>query len=128
MNPSLRQLALSASQNAYAPYSKALVGCAVETSSGKIFTGCNIENASFGGTVCAERVAIWKAVSDEHSKLKRIYIFTQAGWPPCGMCLQVMSEFANPDLEVTIGNADGEEKHLKLKDLLPYAFTPKHME
>lgn len=124
----LRELAKKASTMAHAPYSKAQVGSAVETSDGKIFVGCNIENASFGGTVCAERVAMWKAVSEGHLKMKRIYVFTQPGWPPCGMCLQVMTEFADGDLEVTIGDGKGKETTKKLKELLTFAFNPEHME
>lgn len=124
----LRKLAKDASTRAHSPYSKAKVGSALETSDGKIYSGCNIENASFGGTVCAERVAIWKAVSEGHNKIKRIYVYTEPGWPPCGMCLQVMTEFASGDLEVTIGDKDGKETTKKLKELLTCAFTPDHME
>lgn len=124
----LRKLAKDASARAHSPYSKAKVGSALETTDGKIYSGCNIENASFGGTVCAERVAIWKAVSEGHNKIKRIYVYTEPGWPPCGMCLQVMTEFASGDLEVTIGDKDGKETTKKLKELLTCAFTPDHME
>lgn len=124
----LRTLAKDAATRAHSPYSKAKVGSALETSDGKIYSGCNIENASFGGTVCAERVAIWKAVSEGHNKIKRIYVYTEPGWPPCGMCLQVMTEFANGDLEVTIGDKNGKETTKKLKELLTCAFTPDHME
>jgi len=124
----LRALAKDASTRAHSPYSKAKVGSALETSDGKIYSGCNIENASFGGTVCAERVAIWKAVSEGHKKIKRIYVYTEPGWPPCGMCLQVMTEFADGNLEVTIGDKNGTETTKKLKELLTCAFTPDHME
>jgi cytidine deaminase len=128
MSQDLRALAIDASTRAHSPYSKANVGSAVETSDGKVYQGCNIENASFGGTVCAERVAIWKAVSDGHVKMKRIYVYTVDGWPPCGMCLQVMTEFADGNLEVTFGNDKGKETTRKLKELLTHAFTPDHME
>jgi len=124
----LRTLAKDASTRAHSPYSKAKVGSALETSDGKIYSGCNIENASFGGTVCAERVAIWKAVSEGHNKIKRIYVYTEPGWPPCGMCLQVMTEFSDGNLEVTIGDKNGKEITKKLKELLTCAFTPDHME
>lgn len=124
----LRNLAKDAATRAHSPYSKAKVGSALETSDGKIYSGCNIENASFGGTVCAERVAIWKAVSEGHKKIKRIYVYTEPGWPPCGMCLQVMTEFADGNLEVTIGDKNGTETTKKLKELLTCAFTPDHME
>lgn len=128
MSHDLRDKALDASTRAHSPYSKAKVGAAIETTDGKIYTGCNIENASFGGTVCAERVGIWKAVSDGHMKMKRIYVYTQDGWPPCGMCLQVMTEFADGNLEITFGDQKGKETTRKLKELLTHAFTPDHME
>lgn len=124
----LREKALEASKKAHSPYSKVNVGSAVETTDGHIYSGCNIENASFGGTVCAERVAMWKAVSEGHKKMKRIYVYTNEGWPPCGMCLQVMTEFADGDLEVTFGDMKGKETTKKLKELLTCAFTPSHME
>lgn len=128
MSHDLRDKAQDASTRSHSPYSKAKVGACVETSDGKIFQGCNVENASYGGTVCAERVAIWKAVSEGHKKMKRIYVYTQDGWPPCGMCLQVMTEFADGDLEVTFGDQQGKETTRKLKELLTCAFTPDHLE
>jgi len=124
---SLRDLAQDAATRSHSPYSKAKVGSAVMTESGEIFQGCNIENSSFGGTVCGERVAIWKAVSEGHRKLRKVYVYTQDGWPPCGMCLQVMTEFADADLEITFGNKDGKETTKKLKELLTHAFTPDHL-
>lgn len=124
----LRELAKDASTRSHAPYSKANVGSAVVTSDGKIYQGCNIENASFGGTVCAERVAIWKAVSEGHKKMKKIYVYTKDGWPPCGMCLQVMTEFADLNLEITFGNEAGKETTKKLGELLTSAFTPEHLK
>ncbi len=128
MGHALREKAIDASTRSHSPYSKAKVGSALETSDGKIYQGCNVENASFGGTVCAERVAIWKAVSEGHKKIKRIYVYTQQGWPPCGMCLQVMTEFADGDLEIIIGDEKGNEKTRKLKELLTHAFTPDDMK
>lgn len=123
----LRQRAIDASNESHSPYSKAKVGSAIVTSDGKVFGGCNIENSSFGGTVCAERVAIWKAVSEGHKQLKKVYVYTEAGWPPCGLCRQVMSEFAAGDLEVIIGDAKGNEQIWKFNELLPLAFTPEHL-
>lgn len=123
----LRKLAIDASKNAYSPYSKACVGSALLTSDGSVYTGCNVENASYGGTICAERVAILKAVSDKKIKLKKIYVYTKEGWPPCGMCRQVMSEFADVDLEVIIGNETGEETIIKFSELMPLSFTPDHL-
>ncbi len=123
----LRTEALRSAQQSHSPYSRAQVGAALETEDGTVFGGCNIENSSFGGTVCAERVAIWKAVSEGHRRLKRIYVYTDAGWPPCGLCRQVMSEFAGPELEVIIGDKNGDVKRTTLKELLPMAFTPDHL-
>jgi cytidine deaminase len=128
MSQELRKLAIDASTRAHSPYSNAKVGSAIETHDGKIYQGCNIENASFGGTVCAERVAIWKAVSEGHKRMKRIYVYTHDGWPPCGMCLQVMTEFADGNLEITFGDHSGKETTKRLNELLTNAFTPTHME
>ena len=123
-NSKLRELAIKASQNSHSPYSKAKVGSAILTSSGSYFFGCNVENSSFGGTVCAERVAIWKAISEGEQRIKKVYIYTKQGWPPCGFCRQVMSEFADEDLEVIIGDEKGQETTMKFKDLMPLAYTP----
>lgn len=128
MTSLLREKAVEASGNSYSPYSKAKVGSAVQTDDGQIYSGCNIENSSYGGTVCAERVAIWKAVSEGHKKIKKIYVYTHDGWPPCGMCLQVMTEFSDPNLEITIGSYSGKETTKKLQDLLTHAFTPDHLK
>jgi cytidine deaminase len=124
----LRQKAQEASKNAYSPYSNALVGSAILMSDGSIYTGCNIENASYGGTICAERVAILKAVSEKKMQIDKVYVFTKEGWPPCGMCRQVMSEFAGPDMEVIIGDELGSETTHKFKDLMPLSFTPSHLK
>lgn len=124
----LREEALLASKNAYSPYSKAQVGAAILTTDGAIYSGCNVENVSYGGTVCAERVAIFKAVSEKKIiRIKKIYIYTKEGWPPCGMCRQVISEFAAPDLEVIIGDEAGKETKMKFTDLMPLSFTPDHL-
>lgn len=124
----LRELAIDASTRSHSPYSHAKVGCALVTDDGTIYQGCNVENSSFGGTVCAERVAIWKAVSEGHRSIKKIYIYTEPGWPPCGMCLQVMTEFASGELEIVIADKGGKENQKKLKDLLTHAFTPEHLK
>jgi cytidine deaminase len=123
----LRTLAIEASKNAYSPYSHACVGSALVTSDGTFYTGCNIENASYGGTVCAERVAIFKAVSEKKMKIKKIYVYTKEGWPPCGLCRQVMSEFADSQMEVIIGDETGKEKIISFKELMPLSFTPEHL-
>ena len=120
----LRNKAIEAAKNSYSPYSNAKVGSALETDSGVIYSGCNVENSSFGGTVCAERVAIWKMVSEGEKRISKIYVYTDKGWPPCGLCRQVMSEFASKDLEIIIGDAKGNETKMSLEEMLPLAFTP----
>ncbi len=124
----LRELAKKISKKAYSPYSQAKVGSAIKTKSGKIFSGCNVENSSFSATLCAERVAIFKAVSEGEKSLSQVYVYTKDGWPPCGMCLQVMSEFADKNTEVIIGDEKGNEKVLKFSELMPNAFTPDHLK
>lgn len=124
----LKEKAEEASKNAYSPYSKALVGSAIAMSDGSIYTGCNIENASYGGTICAERVAIMKAVSEKKMQIEKVYVYTKEGWPPCGMCRQVMSEFAAPGMEVIIGDAKGNETTYKFTELMPLSFTPSHLK
>ena len=124
----LREKAIDASKNAYSPYSKALVGSAIVMSDGSIYTGCNIENASYGGTICAERVAILKAVSEKKMQIEKVYVYTKEGWPPCGLCRQVMSEFATPTMEVIIGDESGKETTIKFSELMPLSFTPEHLK
>ena len=124
----LRQKAKEAAALAYSPYSHACVGSAILMSDDSLYSGCNIENASYGGTVCAERVAIFKAVSENKKEIKKIYVYTKEGWPPCGLCRQVMSEFASHDLEIIIGKESGEETTMAFKDLMPLSFTPDHLK
>ena len=111
---------------AYTPYSKFNVGAAILTTDGKVFTGCNIENASFGLTICAERVAIFKAISEGSSKFKAIAIVgdTEKPCSPCGSCRQVISEFGE-DIDVIMSNLKGEIKIKKIFELLPDAFSKK---
>jgi|UniRef100_A0A7V3VSS9 cytidine deaminase len=111
-----------AKEKAYAPYSKFDVGAAIETESGKVYTGCNVENSSFGLSMCAERVAIFKAVSDGETKFKRIAIVANTKGPvsPCGACRQVMAEFGN--FEVILANDSGDVEHTDVKALLPGSF------
>lgn len=113
-----------ARKKAYTPYSKFKVGAAVLTSDGKIFTGCNIENASFGLTVCAERVAILKAISEGSYKFEAIAIIGDTNRPcsPCGACRQVISEFGK-DIKIVMSNLKGEVKIKKISELLPEAFS-----
>ncbi|MCL2064276.1 MAG: cytidine deaminase [Candidatus Cloacimonetes bacterium] len=111
-----------ASENAYSPYSHFKVGAAILCKNGKQFTGCNIENASFGGTICAERVAICKAVSENEKEFTAIAVYVQSEklFPPCGMCRQFMVEFST-DMIVIYGN----EQYLEISnigELLPESF------
>lgn len=107
---------------AYAPYSNYQVGAAVLTDSGRIYDGVNIENAAFPVTVCAERNAIFKAVSNGERKFQAIAIVTKDGGMPCGSCRQVMAEFS-PEMVVIVANDKGKiTAEKKLSDLLPYAF------
>jgi len=112
-----------ASENAYSPYSGYKVGAAIKTVNGKIFTGSNIENASYGATICAERTAIFKAVSENELAFQSIAIYVQSSkiFPPCGICRQVIAEFCH-DLIIIFGN-DTEIKKSSLKELLPESFT-----
>lgn len=115
--------ALAARHQAYAPYSKFLVGAAVLIPQGKIFTGCNVENASYGLTICAERAAIFSAVASGFRQFSLLAIATTGGTPPCGACRQVLAEFA-PDLPVLLVDADqpDQPRTASLLDLLPRAF------
>jgi cytidine deaminase len=119
----LVQAALTARQNAVAPYSHFLVGAALETDAGEIFTGCNVENATYGLTVCAERVAIWKALSEGRRKFVRIAVAadTDALTPPCGACRQIIWEFCG-DVPVVLVNLKDQRQHFTMKELFPNAF------
>lgn len=121
----MKELAIKAAKNAHTPYSNVQVGCAVMAESGKIYSGCNIENASFGATICGERVAIFNAISSGEKKITKLYLYTKEGWPPCGMCRQVMAEFATADLEIVVINGKNEEKKYTLEEIFPLSFTPE---
>ena len=123
----MRDLALKASEKSYSPYSKAKVGCSLLMDDGQYYTGSNIENSSFGGTICAERVAILTAIHEKINKIKAIYIYTEDGWPPCGLCRQVMSEFSSDDTVIIMGDANNKEREFTFKELFPEAFTPEHL-
>jgi cytidine deaminase len=118
--------AIEARQRAYVPYSNFPVGASLLTRSGKIFTGCNVENASYGLTVCAERIAIWKAVSEGETEFEALAVATNIGGSPCGACRQVMAEFA-PDMPVLIADLSGQANATSVSELLPLAFTPQHL-
>lgn len=119
----LINLAEQASRNAYVPYSHFAVGAALECRDGTVFTGCNVENAALGSTICAERTAACKAVSEGHRDFAAIAIAGRSDdyCVPCGSCRQVMMEFA-PDLTVICLNKNGESRKFTLKELLPYGF------
>jgi cytidine deaminase len=124
---SLIDLANTARQRAYAPYSKYPVGATLRTKTGRIFTGVNVENAAYPHTICAERVAIFKAVSEGEKEFEVISVVTDNGGSPCGGCRQVMAEFG---LDTIVLIADGNGKLVKettVKELLPDAFTPDQL-
>ena len=124
----LFDLALKAMDNAYVPYSNFRVGAALLSEDGRVFTGCNVENASYGGTICAERTAIVKAVSEGARKFTAIAVAGEEvdAWP-CGICRQVLSEFSR-DMRVICGaRKTGRFTTVPLKELLPYAFGPEEL-
>ena len=124
----LLKAAVAAAARAYAPYSGFPVGAALLTESGEVITGCNVENASYGLTMCAERVAVFRAVAEGHRKFTAIALSVPGGGAPCGACRQVLNEF-NPDLTVLIGDENGTLHHeLTLSDLLPHSFGPDSLK
>lgn len=121
-NEELILLAKDAMKHAYAPYSKFQVGAALLTQEGSVYTGCNIENGSYGATICAERVAIFKAISEGQRSLKKIAIVCSEGRKayPCGICLQVMSEFLADGI-IILEDTEGITEY-RVMDMLPHAF------
>jgi len=127
MRQRLIDIAVQARRWAYAPYSNYFVGAALLTTSGKIYDGVNIENAAYPDGICAERVAIFKAVSEGEREFSAIAVVTQNGGSPCGSCRQVLAEFGLETL-VYIADAEGNLlQELTVSDLLPGAFTPKSL-
>jgi cytidine deaminase len=125
----LFDLAARARENSHSPYSKHKVGAALRTSDGKIYTGCNVENSSYGGTICAERTAISKAVSEQGKiQIAEILVVTDSSppWPPCGICRQVIAEFGEPVIHSA--NLKGEVQSESFAALFPRAFTPGHLK
>lgn len=120
--------ARQAFERAIADYSHFKVGAAVETASGEIIAGCNIENASYGLTICAERVAIFKALADGHRHFRRVVVLTDTAspTPPCGACRQILWEFAG-DIEVLLANRSGVQATHRMADLLPHAFGRENL-
>jgi cytidine deaminase len=124
----LLQAAIAARENAHAPFSKFKVGAAIEDSSGRIHVGCNIENATYGLTVCAERVAVFKAISEGVRQFRRVVVAadTDVLTPPCGACRQILWEFCG-DIEITLVNLSGRTEVFRLTDLFPRPFDASYL-
>jgi len=120
--------ALAARLHAFAPYSKFLVGAAIEDDGGRIHTGCNIENATYGLTLCAERVAVFKALSEGVRKFRRVAVAADTGTltPPCGACRQILWEFCG-DVELVLANLHGKTETWHLKELFPKPFDVSYL-
>src|SRR3982750_723628 len=116
-------------ERAYAPFSNFRVGAAVETADGEIYTGCNIESASYGLTVCAERVAIWKALSECERDFTDLVIVvdTEQLTPPCGTCRQIIWEYTK-DAKITLANLKGQSEVVDIRELLPKAFDARFLQ
>jgi len=129
MNNELLKSAVEGQKNSYAPYSGKHIGAAVLMDNGKIYNGCNVENASYGGTVCAERTAIFKAISEGAKKIKEVMVISSEKnpWPPCGFCRQVIAEFASAETLIHLSNPQGQSRTLKFVELFPEAFGPAHL-
>jgi cytidine deaminase len=130
----LLSLAVKAMENSYSPYSGCKVGAALLTESGKVYLGTNIENAAFGPTICAERVAIFKAISEGEKSFSKIAVVGGKNgvingiFAPCGVCRQVMREFCSDDFTVIMGISETEYKSLPLSELLPLSFSPEDVK
>ena len=124
----LLQHAMTARDNAFAPFSRFKIGAALLTSGGKLYTGCNIENATYGLTVCAERVALWKALSEGERSFTRIAVASSGDPPaaPCGACRQLLWEFCG-DVEIIMGNPSGVKESHRLADLFPRPFDQQSL-
>ena len=124
----MRDAALLASKRAYCPYSEFSVGAAVLTVDGEIYSGCNVENASYGLTICAERNAIFQAVSGGHRNIRAVVVVTptESPTPPCGACRQVINEFG-PDADVFVFSEGKKIMSVNMKELLPKAFGPRNL-
>lgn len=130
----LKAAAVAMLDRAYIPYSHFPVGAALECSDGTVFTGCNIENAAFTPTCCAERTAFFSAIAQGERKFAAIAVVGGKGGtitetaPPCGVCRQVMAEFCPPDFPIHMGGPDGRIETVRLGALLPYSFSPDHVK
>ena len=125
----LIEAARAARERARAPFSGFKVGAAIEVSDGRVFTGCNVENASYGLTICAERVAIFKALSEGAERFTRVAVVADTGnpTPPCGACRQILWEYAG-DVEVILANLGGETSRYRMADLLPLPFDVRLLQ
>jgi len=125
----LIQAATDARMRSVAPFSNFKVGAALQTKAGKVFTGCNIESASYGLTVCAERVAIWKALSEGERDFTDLVVVadTETLTPPCGTCRQIIWEFAK-HAKIVLANLRGQREEVSIKDLLPRAFDARFLK
>ncbi len=126
---SLIEAAKKARLQSVAPFSNFLVGAAIRTENGKVYTGCNVESASYGLTVCAERVAIWKALSEGERKFSELAVVadTESLTPPCGTCRQIIWEFAR-GAKIVFANLEGTTETFEIKDLLPRAFDARFLK
>ncbi|MBO5065827.1 MAG: cytidine deaminase [Clostridia bacterium] len=126
----LLNIAINAMEKSYSPYSDCKVGAALLCENGKVFTGTNIENAAFSPTICAERVAVFKAISDGEKKFSKIAVVGGKNgvingiFAPCGVCRQVLREFCKDDFQIILGESKEEYKVVTLNDLLPLSFSP----
>ena len=123
----LIQMAREAREHAHAPYSNFHVGAALVASDGRVFTGCNVENSTYGLSMCAERVAIFKAVSEGEREIAKVVVITDHDEiaPPCGCCRQMIWEFSGNNTEVVLANLAGDVRRYRIQDLLPEAFDSR---
>lgn len=121
----LLDAAVKAKKNAYAPYSSFHVGSALRTKKGNIYSGCNVENSSYGVTICAERNAIFQMAGQGEREISDILVIgdTEKFLPPCGACRQVIAEFSEEDTRVIMCNKDGEYRETTVKEILPFGFS-----
>lgn len=133
-NKELLTLAVEAMKKSYSPYSNCKVGTALLCENGKVYTGTNIENAAFSPTVCAERVAFFKAISEGENAFSKIAVVggkngvINGMFAPCGVCRQVMREFCDDNFQIILGKSDTEFSVATLKELLPYSFSPEDVK
>lgn len=128
LRKTLEEAACAARENAYAPYSQFKVGAAIATGSGAIYSGANVENASYGLTICAERAAIGQAVSAGERSIVAVAVCTENGVTPCGACRQVIREFSAADCPVYLVDGEGRRRETTMGELLPQSFGSEDLE